>query len=218
LREEERERLNSKRIDDEESYEREKRRIASARRNRKEVSPEYRENLARCDREYYRKKIENDPDRKKIRLEWARKKREKRATADHVIGKYEEALKKGPTIVCVCCGGLFFRRQMLVYKWQEKNETIHKQIFQMQIVARSDQEHMICRTCQLHAKDLEMGRRKTVSRFCLTAESGLRFNKTQPCLEVLNDVEERIVSPRIAFLRITPLVIGPQGQYGLKGS
>ena len=33
----------------------------------------------------------------------------------------------------------------------------------------------------------------------------LEFNVIAPCIEQLNDVEERMCSPRIAFIRIRPL-------------
>ena len=57
---------------------------------------------------------------------------------------------------------------------------------------------MICNTCDTYARG-----NKKVPRLALS--NGLDFNAIDESLENLNELEERLCSPRIPFLKIRPL-------------
>ena len=80
----------------------------------------------------------------------------------------------------------------------------------MQVQIKSNNTLWICQTCRNGANN------GITPRLCLNESSGLRFSSINSAIAELNDIEERICSPRIAFLQIRPLSWDRQN--GLRGN
>jgi len=133
-------------------------------------------------------------------------------TRDYESQKYENIIKEGPTTVCACCGGLFFSRSLQIIDPIDINHQFRPLVFNEFLYPSYSTEVEVniffCYTCNTGIKN------DKVPKIALT--SGLMFNTVDDCLNNLNDLEERLVSPRIAFMRIRPL--GWDGQKGMIGN
>ncbi len=115
------------------------------------------------------------------------------------IENYELAIKEGPNMICVCCGGLFFSRSVKKFNENDyKNKDFLSQIFYVKIKCGELNCYWICTTCDKYSRGNQILPRLALS-------NGLNFNEIDPSLQILNELEERLCSPRIPFLRIRPL-------------
>jgi hypothetical protein len=172
----------------------------------------------RLDPEYRAKEQEKDtPARQTKRLdqEYREKERErdrvdhlkKRNSIEYIIKRYEQGILEGPNHICVCCGGLFFHRSLL--EFCTNLDISNKLVDQMCCVKiHSNGKLWICQTCYKYAINRQFPR--------LWLNGGLQFPVVDACINELNDLEERLCSPRIAFLRIKPLKWDKQK--GLRGN
>ena len=145
-------------------------------------------------------KILKDPIKGPIKRESNRKlKFFIRNDPNTAISKYEQAVKEGPSNICVCCGGLFFLRSVIKFKASDyKDKALLDKIFSIKIKSKEHNCYWLCITCNKYAKY-----NKKVPRLALS--NGLQFNNIDQCLLELNELEERLCSPRIPFLKIRPL-------------
>lgn len=124
--------------------------------------------------------------------------------------KYKNAILKGPTEVCVCCGGLWFSRQIKLLSPMTICEKFSidfvNKVFYVNECSNLE-KNKFCKSC---AKYIEKG---DVPVLCLW--NGLDIPNTPDCLEDLSCLEERLCAPRIPFMQIKQL--GYERQCGLKG-
>ena len=102
-------------------------------------------------------------------------------------------------MVCVCCGGLFFKRSVKLFKEEDypDKDFMAKILFVKEKCNQFD-SYMICNTCDTYARG-----NKKLPRLALS--NGLEFNFIDGSLQSLNELEERLCSPRIPFLKLRPL-------------
>ena len=145
-------------------------------------------------------KIHEDPIRAIKKRERDRLHKSQKNTNESIaIKKFELEIKEGPTLVCVCCGGLFFKRSVKIFNEEEyANKIFMSKILFVKNQCNKFNSYMICNTCDTYARG-----NKKVPRLALS--NGLDFNAIDKSLENLNELEERLCSPRIPFLKIRPL-------------
>ena len=132
-----------------------------------------------------------------------------------IVHRYNEGIKEGTDYVCLSCGGLFYKRSV-----KELNEndfgmnlghgivaSIISSLKQVQI--RTDNKLWICITCSEYVR-----LRQELPTLCLA--NNLKLPDVLETIVELNDTEERLCSPRIAFIRIIPLKW--DRQKGLRGN
>ncbi|CAF0903826.1 unnamed protein product [Brachionus calyciflorus] len=113
-----------------------------------------------------------------------------------LIKYYEDGILYGPTYNCVCCGGLFFLRSVLIFERSKYCEQIIDKICFLRSPSINNNFY-ICLTCDKYAKN------KRVAN--LTLSNGLDFLTVDIALIDLNDLEERLCSPRLPFIQIKGL-------------
>lgn len=120
--------------------------------------------------------------------------------------RYYNGIREGTDYVCVCCGGLFFRRS--VEQWTDMNLKMDDNPV-CQVKIKTDGHFWICRTCKDHVLILN-------HTPPLSLANNLAFPDIDPIILSLNETEERLCSPRIPFIRIMPLKWDQQK--GLRGN
>ena len=127
----------------------------------------------------------------------------------NIIESYELKILEGPTIVCVCCGGLFFKRSMIeFYLDRMRHSSLFDSIFHVK-KPDTNGKYWICITCNKYFEERKLPR--------LALCQQLDFPPLDVRLAKLSPLEEQLCSPRIAFLRIKPLQ-SPDNQAGLVGN
>ncbi|RNA16167.1 hypothetical protein BpHYR1_004317, partial [Brachionus plicatilis] len=91
--------------------------------------------VARTNEEFRDRERENDRINRSAR----------RNNPNFIINSYEFGLKNGPTFICVCCGGLFFRRTCVSFIFDQNNEFLNKKIFNLKFL-NSNEPLWICLT------------------------------------------------------------------------
>lgn len=159
------------------------------------------------------------------------------------MSDYDDIVKEGPTIVCNCCGGLWFRDQTATlnksnisakYTEDFANETFALSFISQngmndndngdaddQNINNDDRDYNFCKNC--HNNINKDGKFPNI---CLNKgvfdtelredQKGLHFPKVPEWLKGLTVLEERLCAPRIPFMRICSL--GYEKQIGLKGA
>jgi len=123
------------------------------------------------------------------------------------LEKFRTQTKEGPTLVCICCGALWFRSS--VHSVSSTNlEQKHNPDFLKNIFNVKSEDKWICRTCLIYVK------RGQVPRLALS--NGLDFPIIPEVLKNLTALEERLVALRLPFLQIRSL--GVDRQCGMKGN
>lgn len=124
-----------------------------------------------------------------------------------LIETYLSEIKDGPTYICVCCGGLWFKKQMKIVNNEFfANGFTDEFISQISCVPHVS-THQLCRYCHRYIQN------QTVPPLCLS--NGLDFQDAPSELAPLTNAEERLLSPRLPFMQIKQL--GFERQNGLKG-
>ncbi|CAF1107368.1 unnamed protein product, partial [Brachionus calyciflorus] len=114
-----------------------------------------------------------------------------------LISVYEKGILEGPILVCVCCGGTFFKRTVQKLTIDKLSE-IYNKVLNVEIVSETG-DFMICLTCNKYITKIK----PQVPQLALS--NGLHFPEVDQRLSRLNDLEERLCSPRVAFIRIKDL-------------
>ncbi|XP_069969212.1 uncharacterized protein [Bactrocera oleae] len=124
---------------------------------------------------------------------------------------YFQNINKGPTEICICCGGLWFSHQVRKLNFEtiaQGEPNAASALFLMQKFPSEDGNYNFCATCKNAIV------KKNVRKICLA--NGLDFPEIPDCLKGLTLIEERLIMPRLPFMTIRPL--GYQGQSLLKGA
>ncbi|XP_075170221.1 uncharacterized protein LOC142242518 [Haematobia irritans] len=132
--------------------------------------------------------------------------------SERMLSEFSLNVRKGPTSICVCCGGLWFPSQV---KRLNKNvilatdPNLIQVFFLCDTIQSEDNNYKFCNNChKIVTKD------KRVPNNCLS--NGLHFPPIPNELKELTTLEERFVAPRIPFMRIISL--GYNRQCGVRGA
>ncbi|KAG2192949.1 hypothetical protein INT47_004688 [Mucor saturninus] len=140
--------------------------------------------------------------------------------------KYEKAIKEGPTTVCICCGGLFFLKNVsllnkdtMLEKWKTDgyvvdavywplDNGVYSNHTNITITKTGSGKHYFCANCKTSIKNNKIP--------TIALSNGLNFPAKVPCVSELTRLEERLVAPRHVFQSIWTHK-GEHGQFKSKG-
>ena len=149
-----------------------------------------------------------DPLKYNIVLERNRNKNQKKKnqTFEELTDNYELSIKEGPVFACCCCGILKFKKSIVKF-CASKVEKFGEEFFS-KIHNKSTNTDYICKTCSAYANKGKVP--------ITSLANGLEFPLPLSNVSKLTCLEERLVCPRLPFLRITSL--GIDRQKGLRGN
>ncbi|XP_069962696.1 uncharacterized protein Pka-C1 isoform X1 [Bactrocera oleae] len=139
---------------------------------------------------------------------------ERQRRAANIFDMYALLIKKGPTEICVCCGGTWFPYQVKkLEKCQTstkfaRSEDARKVFYLSSKLPSSNQKYNFCDTCY------RIVRKGKIPNICLS--EGLEFPGIPECLQDLTCLEERLILPRIPFMRFISL--GYERQCAIRGA
>ncbi len=200
------------RRENEEYRNKEQRRNTEEHRGRRE-NEEYRNEERRRDTQEHRKKREDEEYRNEEQRRNTEEHRARRANIQHLVSNYETTVKEGPVYICICCGGLFFKRTVKEFnestcrRLLNNDENYRKATLGINHVCEAGKK-WYCITCERHIQA------KKIPKIALG--NGLQFLNINSRLEMLNELEERLISPRIPFIRIRTL--GYDSQKSIRGN
>ena len=122
---------------------------------------------------------------------------------EDMIRVFHNKIAQGPNYICTCCSQLFFSHSVIRFK----NAYKLAGIFSTNTVSVGDTE-WICNTCHNYLRKNEIPP--------CSVGNNLAFPNQPEELEMLTELEERLISPRIPFMQIRELPRG--GQHGLRGN
>ena len=136
----------------------------------------------------------------------------RRANVLKLATAYEETVKEGPVYVCVSCGGLFFKRTVKEFNEIKCRSLLNAENYSKSTLAISnvcdEGKRWICITCERYIQSKRLPK--------IALGNGLQFVTINPLIESLNELEERLISPRIPFIRIRTL--GYDYQKSIRGN
>ena len=137
---------------------------------------------------------------KKKRLECKKSK-----ALPNLISKFHAIVSKGPVYICSCCDQLWYKHSVSsASKLKETNEHIHKYLLNKTSV---DNVEWLCRSCHNYLS-------KNKVPPC-AAVNGMQF-PLKPIFFDLNELECRLLAPRLAFQK---LMQAPRGkQFKINGN
>ncbi len=125
---------------------------------------------------------------------------------ESVLQEFKTRKKDGPTNICVCCGGLFFKKSMKASDSSKFSAELQVKV--LCLWNASDGVVLFCSTC--HSVS---GKGKVPK---LSLSNGLSYPVIPEELKELTALEERLTAPRLPFMMLRPL--GWDRQFGLKGN
>jgi hypothetical protein len=120
------------------------------------------------------------------------------------LKEFQAIKKEGPTSVCACCGGLWFRTSTRLASAKQSENEFESKIFYLSI----EDTPRLCETCYRDYKNNRVPR--------LALANGIDFPKVPPILKDLTTLEERLCALRLPFMQIRSL--GVDGQCGIRGN
>ena len=120
------------------------------------------------------------------------------------IKQFHSSIAVGPLFVCTCCHQTWFRKGVCMLK--NINLPTSSRLYCTKFTSVNDEE-WICHTCVGAIRDGKVPK--------LSVANGMKWPDKPPEL-YLHQLEERLISLRIPFMRIRELPRG--GQYSLKGN
>jgi len=128
-----------------------------------------------------------------------------------LIATFNIKVKLGPAQICLCCKGLWFPKQInkLSRAYLEEHCEFREEIYQnARQLAFTGESFKFCVTCHSNIKAC----RKPKGAI----SNGLDFPEIPHCLRGLTPLEERLISPRLPFMKIKS--IGHERQSAIKGA
>ncbi len=124
---------------------------------------------------------------------------------------FTDEIKEGPTFICGCCGGLWYRSSItsVTHKYLSEHGC-GDEFSEKVLLVSQDGNYWLCGTCRRYIYDT----RPQIPKLCLS--NGFDYPEIPEVLRDLTRLEERLVSPRIPFMQIRYL--GHAGQHGLQGT
>lgn len=165
---------------------------------RKRVSSEEQRPKANAYMKNYRASKASKEQRTKVNA-YMKSYRAKKSNIEYYICKFHELVSQGPVYICTCCDQLWYKHTVLkTDKLRKQNPDIHKYLIGKRSV--SDIE-WVCKTCHQHLN-------KNKVPPCALA-NGMGF-PSKPAFFDLNELECRLLAPRIAFLKLMQAPRGKQ--------
>lgn len=130
---------------------------------------------------------------------------------------FEENIQDGPMHICACCDRLFFKTSIKTTNHQKLKDKGCTEAFITSVILdqflqlSEDENFLLCSTCY---KDIT-GKKKKAPKFSIKG-SNLQFPDRPDVVANMSPLAERLVSPRIPFMKIHTL--GCDRQKGLKGA
>ena len=118
---------------------------------------------------------------------------------------FEEKIKFGPDFVCICCHRMMYKQNVRPYhtdKFPKLPKEQHVAILEAFMYTSTDGRTWLCVTCDRALKKGKMPRQAKAN--------GLSLIDIPPELEQLNQMEIRLLSRRIPFMKIVALPKGKQ--------
>ena len=130
-----------------------------------------------------------------------------RANSDlkEITELFKEKIKSGPDFVCICCHRMMYRQNVRPYhkgKFPKLSKEQHAVILEAFMYTSTDGRTWICITCDRALQKGNMPRQAKAN--------GLSLFDIPPELSRLNEVEIRLLSRRIPFMKIVALPKGKQ--------
>ena len=157
---------------------------------------EYRQNEQQCGtsrRQMYRKDSANRIREQVHDTERKKSVRSKQLSLEDLIKKFHEEVGKGPVHKCCVCDQLWYRHSVVVLNSNSLPDC-HAVDICVPGLQRSRGNELICNTCLSHLK------KKTVPPS--STANGMGFPEIPQHLKDLHQVEWRLVSPRIPFMKV----------------
>ena len=140
-------------------------------------------------------------------MQVARKEKSKQLSLDDMIKIFHQEVAKGPVHKCCVCEQLWYRHSVAILK--NKNlPNCHAVDMCVSDMQRSGENTLICNTCFSHLKKKKIPPSATVN--------GMGFPEIPQHLRDLHQVEWRLVSPRIPFMKVFAAPRG--GQKKIRGN
>ena len=143
-------------------------------------------NVARIDPAYRQNEQQCDTNRKKIL-------RNKQLSLDDLIKNFHSEVEKGPVHKCCVCDQLWYWHSVVITRSSILPDclALHACVSDMK---QSEREKLICKTCVGHLK------KKKIPPSSIA--NGMGFPEIPQHLQDLHQVEWRLVSPRIPFMKV----------------
>ena len=157
-------------------------------------------NMARIDPVYRQNEQQCDTNRKKSL-------RKKQLSLDDLIKNFHSEVEKGPVHKCCICDQLWYRHSVIIVRNSSLPDcpALHACMSDMK---QSERDKLICKTCISHLKKKKIPPRSTAN--------GMGFPEIPQQLQDLHQVEWRLVSPRIPFMKVFAAPRG--GQKKIRGN
>ena len=125
--------------------------------------------------------------------------RAQKQNIQYYISKFHDMVSQGPLYICTCCDQLFYKHSVIhTSNLKQKNPDIHKYLSGKKSVNNIE---WVCKTC------LNYLSKNKVPPCALV--NGMQFPHKPPFFD-LNDLECRLIAPRIAFQNLMQAPRGKQ--------
>ena len=171
------------------AYRKSERECNRIRMNMARINPEYRENEQQC-----------DTNRKKAM-------RNKQISLDDLIKNFHKEVEKGPVHKCCICDQLWYRHSVGILHSSTLPDCPALDAC-MSDIKQSERKKLICNTCLSHLK------KKKIPP--ISTANGMGFPEIPRHLQDLHQVEWKLVSPRIPFMKVFAAPRG--GQKKIRGN
>ena len=169
-------------------------------RDRERECNKKRMNMARIDPEYRQHEQQVDTNRKKSI-------RNRQISLDDLIKKFHKEVEKGPVHKCCVCDQLWYRHSVFAVQSSRLPDcpALHMCVPD---IKNCERKKLICSTCFSHLKKKKIPPSSTAN--------GMGFPEIPQHLQDLHQVEWRLVSPRIPFMKVFAAPRG--GQKKIRGN
>ena len=171
------------------AYRKNERECNKIRMNMARINPEYRQNEQQC-----------DTNRKKSM-------RNQEISLDDLIKNFHKEVEKGPVHKCCICDQLWYRHSVVILQSSSLPDCPALDAC-VSDIKQSDGKKLICNTCLSHLKKKKIPPSSTAN--------GMGFPEIPQHLKDLHQVEWRLVSPRIPFMKVFAAPRG--GQKKIRGN
>ena len=131
--------------------------------------------------------------------EYMKEKRTKSESTQTLISKFHETVSKCPLYICTCCVQLWYKHSVMPAKTLKKNNPdVHKRLLNKVSVNNVE---WLCQTCNKHLKKNKVPPCAIIN--------GMQFPK-KPSFYDLNELESRLLAPRLAFQKLMQAPRGKQ--------
>jgi hypothetical protein len=114
-----------------------------------------------------------------------------------LMEEYEENILNGPKYVCVCCGSLEFQDCVEIFLHNQTVGKLQSSVFYLKKKYFDSDYYWICKVC---LRQIDESKVPTIA-----LSNKLDFPAIDEEIKNLTELEERLCSPRVAFLKIRQL-------------